>query len=383
MRDPVADSGTAGQLTLKSAALKIQDAGCRMQEAILSARHPVLHLLAALLIAAFPACALADAEQDWQAVIALDAGPKEQPKSAQAATQMVLDHLAKQEKALRSFAANYPQDPRVFESRLRLARLLQIRADFERSEKPRLEARRILEELEKTATFEQRPELEFAKLTRLMRSLKPDDLAQRDELLKAARQFRVSYPSDRRLATVFAEIAVLYDNEPKTKESLLEDARAMTNNEELRARIDDDLKRVRLLGRQVSLSFATLQGKEFKMADMAGRPFFLVFFANFSPISVAAVDRLQQSISDLPRGSVRIVGFCLDERREVAETIVKSRGITWPVGYDGKGWESPFVRELGINGLPTVWLIDGKGNLRSINALEGAAGKARQLFTDR
>ena len=50
---------------------------------------------------------------------------------------------------------------------------------------------------------------------------------------------------------------------------------------------------------------------------------------------------------------------------------------------DGKGWESPVVRDLGINGLPTVWLLDGKGRLRSLNALEGAAGKARQLFTDR
>jgi hypothetical protein len=355
----------------------------RSETAGMRAPHFVKLLVALLIVTLSTPAIAADADQDWQAITALDAGPQEQPKSAEAATQMVLAHLAKQEKALRGFAANHPQDARVFESRLRLARLLQIRADFERSDKPRLESRRILDELEKTATFEQRPELEFARITRLMRGLKPDDLSQRDELLKAARQFRVSYPSDRRLAAVFAEIAVLYDNEPKIKEGLLEDARAMTNNEELRARIDDDLKRVRLLGRQVSLRFTTLQGKDFKMADMAGRPFFLIFFANFSPISVAAVDRLQQSISDLPRGSVRIVGFCLDERREVAENILKSRGITWPVGHDGKGWESPFVRELGINGLPTVWLIDGKGNLRSLNALEGAAGKARQLFTDR
>ena len=69
--------------------------------------------------------------------------------------------------------------------------------------------------------------------------------------------------------------------------------------------------------------------------------------------------------------------------REIAEGLVKSRNINWPVGYDGKGWESPLVRELGINGLPTVWLLDSGGRLRSLNALEGAAGKARQLATDR
>ena len=202
-------------------------------------------------------------------------------------------------------------------------------------------------------------------------------------LLKAARQFRVSYPTDRRVAAVFAEIATLYDNEPKKKEALLEDALALTGDGELKARITDDLKRVRLLGKEVPLRFSSLQGQNFKLADVAGRPVFVVFFANFSPISIAAVDRLQQEIVELPRGSVRIVGVCLDERREVAEGFIKSRNITWPVGHDGKGWESPLVRDLGINGLPTVWLLDGKGRLRSLNALDGAAGKARQLFTDR
>lgn len=336
---------------------------------------------AALLVAALPVVA-ADAEQDWQAIVALDAGPSEQPKNPDAASKMVLSHLAKQEKALRSFTTDHPQDTHVFEARLRLARLLQIRADFEHSEKPRVEARRILDELDKTAMPEQRPELDFAKLARLMRELKPENTAQRDEVLKVARQFRASYPTDRRIAAAYTEIATLFDNEPKLKEGLLEDARALATEPELKERIADDLKRVRLLGQEIPLRFTTLQGKDFKIKELAGRPVFVIFFANFSPLSVAALDRLQLSITeDLPRGSVRIVGVCLDERREVAEGLIKSRGITWPVGYDGKAWESPLVRDLGVNGLPTVWLLDGKGHLRSLNALEGAAGKARQLFT--
>ena len=112
----------------------------------------------------------------------------------------------------------------AFEARLRLARLLQIRADFESSEKPRAEAKRLLDELEKTATPEQRPELDFAKVARLMRGLRPPDAAQRDEVLKAARRFQAAHPADRRVAALLAEVATLFDSQPKTKEILLEDA---------------------------------------------------------------------------------------------------------------------------------------------------------------
>jgi peroxiredoxin len=324
-----------------------------------------------------------DAEEDWQAVIALDAGPQEQPKSPEAAAQMVLAHLARQEKALRGFIAGHAQDARGFEARLRLARLLQIRADFEGSEKPRAEARRLLAELEKTATPEQRPELDFAKVARLMRGLRPSDSAQRDEVLKAARDFQAAHPADRRLAALFAEVATLFDAQPRTKEVLLEDAQALATDGELKSRIADDLKRVRLLGREVPLRFTSVQGQEIQPADLQGRPVFVLFFANFSPPSLTALDRLQQEIAELPKGSVRVLGVCLDERREVVTALIKGRNILWPVAFDGKSWQGPLVRKLGINALPTVWLLDARGRLRSINALDGAAAKARQLLQER
>jgi hypothetical protein len=37
------------------------------------------------------------------------------------------------------------------------------------------------------------------------------------------------------------------------------------------------------------------------------------------------------------------------------------------------------VRALGINTLPTVWLLDAAGRLRSLNAQQGTASLLRQL----
>lgn len=322
------------------------------------------------------------AEEDWQAVVALDAGPGEQPKSPEAASMMVVTFAARQEKVLRSFLAGHPADAHVFEATIRLSRVLQIRADFEQSEKLRAEAGRLLENLEKTATPEQRPELEFAKVARMMRALRRSDPAQCQALLEAARRFQSDYPNDRRVAALLAEVSTLFDNQPRTKESLLEDALAVAREGELKARITDDLKRVHLLGQVVTLSFTSVQGQEINIDSFAGHPVFVIFFGQFSSQSMSAVDKLQAELAPLPPGAVAVIGVNLDSKRETLFEILKTHHLAWPVAFDGKGWESPVVRGFGINLLPTVWLLDGHGRLRSLDALEGAAGLARQLLRE-
>ena len=324
-----------------------------------------------------------DAETDWKAIVALDAGPQEQPQTAEAARAMVLGHLAKQERALRGFLAAHPQDTRVFEARLRLARLLQIRGDFEESDKLRADGKKLLDELEKTATPEQRVELDFSKVSRLMRNLREVTPARRDGLLSAVRKFQTDHPGDRRIAALLAEVATLFDAQPKTKEELLAAAQPLATDDDLKGRIADDLKRVRLLGEEVPLAFTSAQGREIKIAELRGQPVLVVFFAAFSSPSLAAITSVQRAVAELPRGSVQVLGVNLDEKRETLDAVLKSRAVTWPVAFDGKGWESPLVRGLGINALPTVWLLDARGRLRSLNATENTAALIRQVSAGR
>ena len=199
---------------------------------------------------------------------------------------------------------------------LRLARLWQIRADFQGNEKLRAEAARLLDSLEKTATPEQRPELEFAKVARMMRGLHRSDRAQCEELLKAAQRFEKAYPTDRRVAALLTEVATLYDNQPHTKEALLEDALTVAKDPDLTARITDDLKRVRLLGQVVSLSFTSIQGQQIGGDSLLGRPVIVFFFGVSSPPAMVALGKLQQAVAEIPAGSVRVIGVSVDDKRE-------------------------------------------------------------------
>ena len=298
-----------------------------------------------------------DAATDWQAILALDAGPGGEARNVAAARAAASQHLTTQENALRRFIAAYPQDANAFEARLRLARLLEIRGSFEGSEKARIEAKRMLDDLAKTATPEQQVEVDFAQVTRLMRGAQKTAKERREQILTATRKFYTAHPGDRRMARLLVEVAALFDSQPKVKISLLNEANAATTDPELKQRIADDLRRLDLLGHPLPLSFTSLSGKEVKIEDFRGRPVLVVFFADFSPPSTEALAQLQRVIAELPKDSVAAIGVSLDPRRESLDSVIASTRLTWPVAFDGKSWEGPLVRSLGINTLPTVYVL--------------------------
>ena len=42
--------------------------------------------------------------------------------------------------------------------------------------------------------------------------------------------------------------------------------------------------------------------------------------------------------------------------------------LTWPVYCDGRGWEGATVRSVGLNAVPTTWVLGRDGTLLTLNA---------------
>ncbi|MDQ3621197.1 MAG: TlpA family protein disulfide reductase [Verrucomicrobiota bacterium] len=322
------------------------------------------------------------ADEEWAAILALDGGPKTRPRSGAEAQALVLEHLGKQEQALRAFLQARPGDPHVFEARLRLVRLLALRAEMRGSENSAAEAERLLTQLKKSATPAQRAEIEFARLSVAMRRIAKDGAGDRDQLLARARRFQALYPADRRLGALFAEVATLFDLRPQIKKTLLLDAQAHAGDPELRQRLADDLRRLDLLGQPIELRGPGFPQAEVALQRYRGEPVLLIFFAVWSAPSLHALDVLRDTVARLPNSRVQVVGVSLDTKKEPLAALLKEKRISWPVLCDGEGWESARIRSLGINALPTVWLLDGKGRLRSLDALQGTADQVRQLIAE-
>jgi thiol-disulfide isomerase/thioredoxin len=67
-----------------------------------------------------------------------------------------------------------------------------------------------------------------------------------------------------------------------------------------------------------------------------------------------------------------ILGISLDSSEEKLLEYIKRTGLEWKMAFSGNGWKDGTVIRYGVNSIPSHWLIDKKGVLRSF----GLKGKA-------
>ena len=93
------------------------------------------------------------------------------------------------------------------------------------------------------------------------------------------------------------------------------------------------------------------------------------------PNVVAAYERLH------PKG-FEIVGISFDEEVDALKAFTAKHKMNWAQYFDGEGWKNKFGAEFGIRGIPAMWLVDKKGNLRDLEARTDLAAKVEKLLTE-
>jgi len=317
-------------------------------------------------------CAHADASADWQQIQAMDThGPSGQFKTREEAQAGALEYLAKQEEALGAFITRYPDDQRSIDAKFRLAHLLATRADLEQKSYDRHAADVILDELAKEPAMKSRQaDVAFARVSIFMQRVDAVTGENRDTLLEKARAFAKEYPDDRRVAPLLAEVASAFDGEPKTARSLLEQARPKAQTQELRSRIDDDLKRIALLGKPLEMQWTSVQGNRIDLRKLRGKVVLIYFFASWSAPAMYELDWVKHLAAR--SSAVQALGICLDNDPVAVPALLADRGVQWPVYCDGRGWQGELVRSLGINAIPDLWIVDRDGILRTLDAKQDA-----------
>ncbi len=319
------------------------------------------------------------ADADWKALMSLDSGPKEPTTTREQARTAALAFLAKQESALRKFLRDHPADSRAVDARLRLAHLLAVKGDF--SETPALydAALRLLDSMEEAVPENRRADVAFAKISLTMRGVTLPTDADREAITSRMQSFRKQFPNDRRIAGLMAEVATLYDSQPRRKQTMLEEALKAARTDEIRARIHDDLKRLALLGTPVAIQGTTAEGSAVDSEQHRGKVVLVYFFASWSAPSIAALEEIHYLRKTFSEREVAVIGVSLDPTPEALPMLKTG---SWPVIWDGKGWSGLLVRSLGINALPTLWILDRKGKLRTLNAKTESEGLIRSLLKE-
>jgi AhpC/TSA family len=329
-------------------------------------------------------CLAAGVDEDWNYILALDAGPKKKPATREEAALAARNHLHIQRKAIERFLLDHSGDARVFDAKLRLARVVAAEGKMSSDQAKVDQALELFADLEKSTGVprEKLADAGFSRASLLMQNQQGSPERTRDSIIRSAQIFTGKYPCDRRGPRLLVEAATVCDDVPNQKRELLEEALRLTDEEPLKRRITDDLRRVDLLGKALELKMSSLAGGQIDLAALRGNVVVLIFWSSDSPHSLLWLRDFRSSWEALPKDRLRVVTVSLDESRAAFDSRFRELRADWPTHFDGLGWRGAIPRSLGINALPAVWIIDKRGILRSINARANYETWIRQLLSE-
>lgn len=122
------------------------------------------------------------------------------------------------------------------------------------------------------------------------------------------------------------------------------------------------------LGKPLDVRFTALDGREVDLAKLKGKVVLIEFWSTSCPGCVAGMAELKATYEKFKPRGFEIVGISLDDSKADLERVIREKDIPWPQHFDGKGWENRFAMEYGVFGLPTMWLVDRRGNLHTAEA---------------
>ena len=126
------------------------------------------------------------------------------------------------------------------------------------------------------------------------------------------------------------------------------------------------ITRLEAKGKPLPLAFAGLDGgKKVDIRNYRDRAVLVVFWATWCKPCFEDLPKLRALHQQYRAQGFEVIGVNLDNTPNSVKAYMQQNGMTWPQIHEPGGLESPPSLAFGVISLPTMFLVDKKGNVHS------------------
>lgn len=131
------------------------------------------------------------------------------------------------------------------------------------------------------------------------------------------------------------------------------------------------------------IQFTDVNGRPVDLASLRGKIVLIDFWATWCGPCMGEIPNVVNAYNKYHDQGFEIIGISFDTNKVSLKRVMEDKGMPWPQYFDGKGWANDFGVKFGIHGIPTMWLIDAKGQVITKNARTDLAGQVEKALAER
>ncbi len=135
-------------------------------------------------------------------------------------------------------------------------------------------------------------------------------------------------------------------------------------------------------GQPLVMKFKSLDGRDVDVNKLQGKVVLIDFWATWCGPCRAELPNVKAAYEKLHPKGFEIVGVSFDKSKDSLQKFIEKEKMPWPQYFDGLFWDNKIGKKYGIEGIPTMWLVDKKGNLRNMEARGDLAAKVEKLLAE-